>query len=236
MKLVQAASVRSDGNMSFKWGDYEDVLRDRTNWLEKLDVKLQEVVVMSIKNSDEIVEVGLKDRGRGAVSNENIVVADALVTQDVGVGLWLMTGDCLPITIYDPEHATVALAHCGWKSSVARLAPKVVEYFKKAYGSNPASLQVTIGPGIHKESYIHTIPPSQRQLGWEKFLHDLPNGTTQIDLYAYNVDLLVQTGVLEKNIICSDIDTATSTNHFSHYRSVRTKEVEGRFATLVMMK
>lgn len=47
---------------------------------------------------------------------------------------------------------------------------------------------------------------------------------------------LLDMKVKETNIYTSSIDTFKSPEYFSHYRSVRTGEDEGRFATVVGMK
>ncbi len=64
---------------------------------------------------------------------------------------------------------------------------------------------------------------------------DLPDGQTTVDIVGYSKRQLIEAGVKEENIEVSDIDTAADSTFFSHYRSKKTGEAEGRFATVVGM-
>jgi copper oxidase (laccase) domain-containing protein len=71
---------------------------------------------------------------------------------------------------------------------------------------------------------------------WQPYIEDLASGETTIDLIAFNRDQLIELGVQEENISIDPVDTVTSDDYFSHYRSVRTGELEGRFATVLALK
>jgi copper oxidase (laccase) domain-containing protein len=121
----------------------------------------------------------------------------------------------------------------GWKPTDKQLASKVIDEMKRVYESSPDDISVFIGPGIHKESYVFKNPAQKELPGWANFSTDLPSGETQIDILGHIQEQVLRSGVLQKNIEINSIDTARSTEYFSHYRTVRVGEVEGRFATIV---
>ncbi|OGG47409.1 hypothetical protein A3D66_01445 [Candidatus Kaiserbacteria bacterium RIFCSPHIGHO2_02_FULL_50_9] len=233
--FVYATSNIRDGNMDFRFGEREEAVENRRRFLTKHDARLEDCAVMQVEYGERIVVVEEKFRGKGAFDG-SAVPAEAFITREKNLVLFLLTADCLPIAYYDPVRHIAALAHLGWQPSTKRLASKVVKALKNNFSSNPNDLKIFIGPGIHKESYRFANPTQKNIPEWSPYLHDLPSGETEIDLVGYNVEELKRAGVVEANIAVSPVDTAASSEHFSHYRSVRTEEPEGRFATVLGMR
>ncbi len=148
--IMCGSSSFEDGNMSFLWGEEKEVLKNRENFLGKLGADPQRCAVMSVWD-ENIIETITRDTPTGIGKDEKIK-ADALVTNEKGIALFLLTADCLPIVLYDPVVSAVALIHAGWKSTDARLVAKVIEFLKRHYGSDPKNMLAALGPGIHKES------------------------------------------------------------------------------------
>lgn len=229
--LSHAFSTIPDGNMSYLWGDERTVLENREGFLKELNINPKNCAVMSILNSDVITLI-TPETAIGIRKNDPIKT-DALITTKKDTFLLLVIADCLPIFLYDPVLKVLALAHCGWKSTEAKLVGKVVDFLKEHFHTNPTDLLVGIGPGIHKESYKLANPVQKQLAGWSDFLTDMPDGQTAIDIIGYNKFQLMSAGVKEENIEISGIDTATDPKFFSHYRSKKSGETEGRFAAVV---
>lgn len=237
--LIYGFSRVADGNMSFKWsrGVHGVVIENRRAFLGELDVAPENCVAMSIGNSDTIAVVSKEDAGKGMLNAADAVQADALVTDESNLGLFLVVADCLPVIYYDANKKVIALVHLGWKSSDLRLAGKVVDVMKIKFDCDPTDIYVFLGPGAKKTSYIFEEELVQKNRPeWQPFLKGLPNGTA-IDLYGFNRQALVSKGIPEGQIQESDVDTIVSVDYFSHYRAVRNGEKqEGRHAAVVMMQ
>ena len=226
--------------MSFKWGkNKKEVIEHRKRFLSQLDIPLSSCVTMDLNHGLKIALVGKADRGKG-IGGENYVEADALATNEPNVFLFLLTADCLPLILYDPVKKVVALAHVSYINTSDRFGAKTVEYLVAGCGSEPNRIIAGIGPAIHKESYVfpsETIRQKEKEMRvpeWGKYLTDFPDGKTSVDLIGFNFEQLLEAGVLEGNIEVSEIDTASDSGFFSHYRSKRiTGEPEGRFATVI---
>jgi hypothetical protein len=239
--IIHGFSEKSEGNTSFKWGkNKEEVIEYRKRFLNQLDIPLSSCVTMDLNHSLKIASVGKTDMGRG-MGGENYIEADALVTNEPNVFLFLLTADCLPLILYDPVKKIVALAHISYINTSDRFSAKVVEYLAAECGSEPNDIIVGIGPAIHKESYVfpsETIKQREMRVPeWGKYLTDFPDGKTSVDIIGFNFEQLLEAGVLEGNIEVSEIDTASSSRFFSHYRSKRiTGEPEGRMAIVIGMR
>jgi hypothetical protein len=236
--LTHAFFEKTEGNMSFKWGgDRDEVLKNRQNFLKKLNLSSKDCVTIWPTDKLEILTVGARDKGLG-MTGEDVPEADALITADRGVFLFLLFGDCLPVIFFDPVKHVVALAHLGWKSTENKLAEKVLSELGKKYGSRLSDLTVALGPGIHKDSYCKGtgdwLGRDHNDLeSWKNFSERLPDGRLAINLVGYNLKQLVEAGVSAENIEVSEMDTAASDRFFSHYRSRKTGEKEGRSAAVV---
>lgn len=236
MNLFYTFSRVSDGNMSFVWGDRKDVISNRKKFLTRMGLTFDDCVAMKIQDADYIDEVSSKEAGSGMAETESAVLTDALITKDQNLCLFLVIADCLPIIFYDHENNALGLAHLSWKSTETKLSQKVVTKMKSKFGSKPESLKIVIGPGIRKESYIFKDPIQLTMPEWKPYLGLLPNGETSIDLVGYNKAQLKNAGVLEENIQDLNLNTAIEPTLFSHYRSKRTGEPEGRFAAIAVLK
>ena len=226
-KLVYATSTAADGNMSLKWGEEKEVWINRGKFLAKSGISIKDCVFTSLVHGTEIKIIGSHDQ-------EKTLEADGFITSDKHVAIWITTGDCFPVVVYDSVRCALALVHLSWQGVDKGLTIKAIQKMVEM-GSNPANLGVKIGPGARKESYIFDGPIAQENdPKWQPFLERQSGGKTAIDLVGFIKKQLAACGV-EKIEDCG-IDTAKNKNYFSHYRVVRTGDPEGRFATVAMMK
>ena len=230
MKIIH--SNIPDGNMSFLWGETDEVLENRTKLLEKNNLDINNCVNLSTQRGSNILKVTINDAGKGMKDTDSAIKGDGLITNE-DLALCLLTADCLPISFFDPKKGVIGLAHAGWRGTDEKITSKMAEKFINEFGSDPKDIEVEIGPGVRKESFIFENPVQKEMPEWQPYLKYLPDGQTSIDLFAYNKQQLIDVGILEENIKVSNINTGTDENYFSHYRSVRTGEKEGRFFTIV---
>jgi polyphenol oxidase len=78
---------------------------------------------------------------------------DGLITNTPGILLAVLTADCLPVIVVDPEKRAVGVFHAGWQGTVKRIVEKGVGEMRKHFGSDPAQLRAIIGPGIRNCCY-----------------------------------------------------------------------------------
>ncbi len=226
--ILLAHSTITDGNMSVTWAPEAEVEENRKKFLAKHGLKREDAVIMDLAHDDKVAVVGRKAAGE-------YVRAEALITREVGLPLMVLTADCNPVALYDPVHKVIALVHLSWQTTTLSLSKKTVVAMQEKFGTAPTDLLVSIGPSARKGSYIQTEVKQREHPEWGRYLTDVAGGTA-IDVLGFNIDQLVAAGVRREHISVDSTDTITSKNYYSHYRSVRTGEPEGRFATVAVLR
>lgn len=78
--------------------------------------------------------------------------ADALVTDRPGVLLGVLTADCGPVLLADPDAGVVGAAHAGWKGALAGVLEEVVAAMGRL-GARAERITAALGPCIGPGSY-----------------------------------------------------------------------------------
>lgn len=233
--LKHGFSTKMEGNMSYKYGDPEQVLANRCYFFRKLGVTFKNCVFLTPEEKEsKVCIVDQEDAGKGTKSLESAIKADALITGEKGIALVECVADCLPIFLVDKKQRGIALIHVSFKNAaeiIEKTTKKMIDFFDCQAGD----LVVFIGPSIKKESY-KLKPPflQEKDISWEPFLKKDPQGLISVDLAGYAINQFVQNGI--RNLVLSDIDTAKNESFFSHYRDKKNEDGEGRFAAVLLMK
>ena len=77
---------------------------------------------------------------------------DATVTATPGVICAVLTADCAPVLLADPEAGVVGAAHAGWKGALDGIVHATVVAMQ-ALGAEPRRMVAVVGPCIAQASY-----------------------------------------------------------------------------------
>jgi YfiH family protein len=78
--------------------------------------------------------------------------ADAAVTATPGIALGILTADCAPVLLHDPEAEVVGAAHAGWRGALEGVLEATVAAMAKL-GARPEAIRAAIGPTISQRAY-----------------------------------------------------------------------------------
>ncbi|HNN55176.1 MAG TPA: peptidoglycan editing factor PgeF [Novosphingobium sp.] len=78
--------------------------------------------------------------------------ADALVTDRPGLLLGVVTADCAPVLLADPEAGVIGAAHAGWKGAIGGVTDAAIEAME-ALGARRSRIRASVGPCIAQPSY-----------------------------------------------------------------------------------
>lgn len=135
-------------NMSITQGDNPDlVVSNRSsaaNAVGGYDIK--DLVVFRQTHSTRVVT--LTERPDRTVAIE----ADAMVTNRPDLLLGILTADCAPVLLADPEAGIIGAAHAGWKGAAGGILTATVRAMV-ALGADPARIRAAIGPTISLANY-----------------------------------------------------------------------------------
>jgi hypothetical protein len=169
-------------------------------------------------------------KGLGLLQREG----DFLITNTPGCAVGVLTGDCLPIVIYDYNNGVVSVVHAGWRGSVAGIVNKVIHSMQKKFSSKLRDILVYFGPSAKKCCYevgrdFHNNINKYRD---ECFVSK--NKKHFFDNIKYNFISSIDLGVLEENIILDNNICTICDLSFHSYR--RDNKMSGRQATVVVLK
>ncbi|MEE9301273.1 MAG: peptidoglycan editing factor PgeF [Alphaproteobacteria bacterium] len=150
--LFTRAGGVSDGvfqslNCGFGSGDdLEAVRENRSRAAQHLGVAAQALCTPYQSHSDQALVVD------EPWPPDDAPKADALVTRRPGIAIGVLTADCAPVLLVDPEVPVVGVAHAGWRGALggileAALAAMIGE------GARPERIAALIGPCIGRDSY-----------------------------------------------------------------------------------
>ena len=159
--------------------------------------------------------------------------ADAAVALD-DTTLVVSIADCFPLLFFDPISGAVGAAHCGWRGTVKGLAARVVRTMTQRFGSDPARLELAIGPGIRGACYQvgPEVVAAFRRAGFPEGVSAPDDeGRHRLDLVAANLHALTTAGVESGNVHDCGVCTHCEPERFFSYR--RDGGVTGRHWALV---
>ncbi len=170
--------------------------------------------------------------------NEPHLQADAILTDQPGVTLFMRFADCVPILLYDPARRVVGLVHAGWQGTVSKIAFDTVQRMRDCYQSNPNDILAGIGPSIaahHYEVGPEVVAHAKKAFGEDarQFFSEskYPDGSSGVkfDLWAANQYLLEAAGIT--HIELSNICTACNLDDWYSHRGEMGRT--GRFGAII---
>ena len=78
---------------------------------------------------------------------------DYLITKEPNLWLGVLTADCLPIVFFDKTKDVIAIAHAGWRGTVAGIAQIVLTKLITNFQVDPQNLQIFFGPAARSCCY-----------------------------------------------------------------------------------
>ena len=161
--------------------------------------------------------------------------ADVLITARPGIPLAVFTADCLAVVLAEPERRVLAVAHAGWRGTVAGVLGRLVQTLAERFAVRPARLRAAIGPSIGPCCYEVDEPvvgPLRAAFpgDWERWAAAAgPAGKWRLDLWRANADQLVAAGVPAAAIANPRLCTGCRRDLFFSYRK------EGRTGRLAAL-
>ena len=167
---------------------------------------------------------------------------DGLVTSEKNRILSLTFADCTPIYLFDKDKKIIGNIHSGWQGTVKKISQKVIEFMKQKYNCNPHNIICVIGPTIRKCHF--EVQEDVKDIFYKKFkfMKNIENiikynektKSYFIDTVEINKNLLLEEGILEENIVDSQICSYCNSDIIHSYRKDGKKE--GRNTALICLK
>lgn len=259
--LKYGFSTRSFGNMAFRFGELDQVVNNRSEFIKKFGSNIKKTVFMRPNHGKLIEFVDASHKGRGAIEvGTSIGPADAMITFEKNMALGLNSADCVPMIITTKKADVLALIHAGRLGTDSKIAKATIKKLI-SLGVDPKELVVGIGPSIQKTcyklKYLETNSPYQ-WMPWirpvlksvkvlveesiadgKRYRVKAQKGKILVDIIGFNVAQLLEMGVKPENIdvipVCA-LCMARTGEIYSHFLSSQFKNSrlfpEGRFMSI----
>ncbi len=207
------------------------IVQNRKQIAQRLGAKGDLDFVVAKQTHSDNIHIVTRKRTIGWEEHASAIAnCDALITDQKGVMLGVLTADCVPVLLYDPLQKVAAAVHAGWKGTKAQIVSKTVKRMQEHFGCDPENILAGVAPAIGRCCYEVGEDVAQHFFGYrdaleqrgEKYMLDLPH---------INQKQLMKAGLQEEHIQMSGICTACDTEQFFSYR--KEQGCSGRFMSLV---
>jgi len=240
--LVHAFSPRS---FEREKGVYEELLLGRLDdprssshhrqlLLENLNIGSKELFFVKQVHGDRVFVLEDPQKSAGQVELEE---ADALITHLTEKPIAVLTADCVPVILYDPDKHVAGVIHAGRKGTQLNIVSKTISMLSRVYGSRPHDVVMALGPAIGgccyevEDSCI--APFRENYPGWEDFVSAKSQNKFMLDLLKANVMDGTRAGISKENIHRSGECTSCNNDQWFSYRKEGTT---GRIVSLAMLR
>jgi YfiH family protein len=145
--------------------------------------------------------------------------ADAMVTDQPGLLLGILTADCAPVLFADSQAGIVGTAHAGWRGALGGVTDSTIAAMEEI-GADRSRIAAAIGPCIALPSYEVDAAFRDRFIDDDaangRFFEKTASGALHFDLPTYIRHRLLGAGVGEVETI--HLDTYSDADRFFSYR------------------
>lgn len=196
-------------------GDYETVRATRAAAADAIMAGAPCVTPHQVHSPDVVIVTQAWDdvaKGRP--------VADAVVTNQSGIVLGIVTADCGPVLFADAEAGIVGAAHAGWRGAHGGVIENTVAAME-ALGAARANIVAAIGPTIAQASYevdarFHDQFAADDAIFFKTAPERDGSARWRFDLPAYIAEKLRVSGL--RKIESLDRDTFSHSERYYSYR------------------
>lgn len=213
----------------------DSVALNRARVAAALDVAPDRLVGVHQVHSPDVVVVGPDWL---AAPPDPKPTADALVTALPGVALSVLTADCMPVLLADPQAGVIGAAHAGWRGALSGVLEATLDAME-GLGAQRAAIHAVIGPTISQRAYevgedfMDTFLTEDPDYG--RFFSGGPSDKPWFDLPAFGLHRLRAAGVgqAEWTRHCTYSDPA---RFYSFRRATHLKEPDyGRLISAIRL-
>ncbi|MDD2829743.1 MAG: peptidoglycan editing factor PgeF [Sulfuricurvum sp.] len=218
----------SSANLAFHVGDNPmDVIANHDILASLVGYNRHSLIHMRQIHSDTIVIV-----------DENIRFdtppeCDALITDKPNIPLMVMSADCTPILLYDPNKQVIGVVHAGRAGALNKILVKTIQKMINTYDSTHKDIHIILGPSIHGCCY-----EINEAIAIECEVQGYTSALRKEDKKLFldvNTILLEQLKALKiENFEVIDHCTSCQNNTYFSYRA--DKKVTGRIAGVIMLR
>ncbi len=220
-----STGVYDSANMSYASGDSVDNI-DINRQRVKTALGIRHLITLNQVHGNRVHTVDADTMSHFAIAP---VDGDGLVCTVSGVGIGILTADCVPVLFADTQNQVIGACHAGWGGARQGVALRTVDAML-TQGANVRTIVAVVGPSIAQYSYevdntfkqnfcCYTPEYNRYFIPWHSLNSPVPNVNRDsygFDLSGYIIDSLWAYGV--RTFAVNKGDTYTQPDIFFSYR------------------
>ncbi len=219
------------------WGTSDDpanVAENRRRVVARLGAAVDSLLGLNQIHSAEVITV-TQPWSRNAQPK-----VDAMVTNQAGIALGVLTADCTPVLFADRKNPVIGAAHAGWKGAFSGIVEQTLKAMLEL-GATQESIVCAIGPAIAQASYevggeFREIFLRKSEDNSQYFIPSLKAGYFLFDLRGFIYRILFHSGIQDINMLENDTYIEENT-FFSYRRATHRREADyGRQISAIMIR
>ena len=111
---------------------------------KKMFLNKNKLILMHQTHSNKVLEIKKNNYKRR-------IYSDAIISQEKGLLLGVVTADCVPILLYEKRNKIIGCIHAGWKGAFSGIIKKTILKIKRINSKN--IIFASVGPCIGKKNY-----------------------------------------------------------------------------------
>lgn len=205
----------------------DDNKDEKISWIEKqINYHFDTYQLAKQEHTTNVVKITEGNK------NDNFTSVDGFITNLANIALLTKTADCQAILLYDPVKKVIGNIHSGWKGTLNKIIVNAINIMTNDYNSNPKDIIACISPSILKccfevdEDLMLQFKNNFFNIDEDIYLGEIKEGKQKyfIDTVNINKKEMMSLGLLEQNIITSDICTKCECETYHSYRASHNDE------------
>jgi YfiH family protein len=200
--------------------DCTRVRRNRDLVFKTFDIAPGELITMNQMHGDRIWII---DKPLPPSTGSLEARYDALLTDQRGIAIGVLTADCVPILLVDTNHLAIGIIHAGWRGTLLGIAQKALHKMTLHFGTNPEDLLVAIGPSIGECCYevdeAVMGPFRSSRWNWQAFTRHKGEHKWAMNLVQANIEQIQACGIRDEQCCWIRVCTACNTDIFFSHRA-----------------
>lgn len=246
-----AFSTKVDGNMERVHAKREETVSNRNAFLQRIGILSRPMLRVRPSHSPNIEVVSIDGNSLAKnvyLRSPNIVAdfdfydigADGVLTFDKFAAVSLISGDCIPLLVFDSVSGLHGILHIGLLGALNEMVyglPPILDGLKVPTGS----LSAYLGPSISKRNY--DVTRSGLWLAIEDQVKSNPDLRAKVekhfdgqyfDIRGLVAQQLVNIGVAQENIgVFEECTGDRNSDFFSHYAAKQAGETPKGFCSVI---
>ena len=202
--------------------------------LESLNIDSKELFFVKQVHGNRVFVLDDPEKSSDQVEQEE---ADALITHLTEKPIAVLTADCVPVILYDPDKHVVGVIHAGRKGTQMNIVSRTISMLSKVYGSRPQNIVMALGPAIggccYEVESPCIAPFRENYSGWQDFVTAKSPSKFMLDLLKANAIDGARAGISKENIHRSGECTSCNNDQWFSYRK---EGATGRIVSLAMLR